>query len=66
MLENEITNCLKIVHVYEEERGIPPNLEERVRILDQIYPKLKIDLVSVGRSADRIRKDLIGIVLGID
>ncbi len=46
MLENEITNCLKIVHVYEEERGIPPHLEENVRVLDKIYPKLKIDLVS--------------------
>ena len=47
MLENEITNCLKVVHVYEEERGIPPHLEENVNVLDKIYPKLKIDLVSL-------------------
>jgi amino acid transporter len=44
--QNELTNSLKICHVYENERDIPPNLEGHVKFLDRQYPKLCIDLVS--------------------
>ena len=44
--ENELTNFLKICHVYENENDIPSMLETNVKFLDRQYPKLCIDLVS--------------------
>lgn len=44
--ENELTNFLKICHVYEHECDIPPMLEANVKFLDRQYPKMCIDLVS--------------------
>lgn len=44
--ENELTNFLKICHVYENDNEIPPMLEENVEFLDKQYPKLCVDLVS--------------------
>jgi amino acid transporter len=43
--ENELTNFLKICHVYETEEQIPSMLEENVKFLDRQYPKMCIDLV---------------------
>ena len=43
--ENELTNFLKICHVYEDENHIPSRLEKNVQFLDRQYPKLCIDLV---------------------
>jgi hypothetical protein len=47
VLENEITENLKIVHVYSPYQAQNQNaeFETNVKILDKIYPKLKIDLV---------------------
>jgi len=45
--ENELTDSLKLVHVYESDDKIPPNLVNHVTVLDHIYPKLRIDLVLV-------------------
>jgi len=45
--ENELTDSLKLVHVYESDDKIPPNLINHVTVLDHIYPKLRIDLVLV-------------------
>jgi hypothetical protein len=47
VMENEITDNLKIVHVYESEEGIPPLLESHVSTLDETYPKLQIDLILI-------------------
>jgi amino acid transporter len=44
--DNELTNFLKICHVYENENDIPSMLETNVKFLDKQYPKLCIDLVS--------------------
>jgi len=44
--ENELTHCLKICHVYENENEIPSMLEPNVNFLDKQYPKMCIDLVS--------------------
>jgi amino acid transporter len=44
--ENELTNFLKICHVYENENEIPSMLETNVKFLDKQYPKMCIDLVS--------------------
>jgi len=45
--ENELTDSLKLVHVYESDDKIPANLVNHVTVLDHIYPKLRIDLVLV-------------------
>jgi hypothetical protein len=47
VLENEITENLKIVHAYNPHQVPNQNaeFETNVKILDKIYPKLKIDLV---------------------
>ncbi|CAF3907204.1 unnamed protein product [Adineta steineri] len=45
--ENELTNFLKICHIYEHEIDIPPMLEANIKFLDKQYPKLCLDLVLV-------------------
>jgi hypothetical protein len=47
VIDNELTDSLKIVHVYEKVEDIPKQLEEHVKWLDKIYPKMRIDLVLV-------------------
>ena len=44
--DNELTNFLKICHIYEHEGDIPPMLETNVKFLDRQYPKMCLDLVS--------------------
>ena len=44
--DNELTNILKICHIYENDDDIPPSLEQNVRFLDRQYPKMCLDLVS--------------------
>jgi hypothetical protein len=53
--ENELTNFLKICHVYESEEHIPAMLQANVRFLDRQYPKLCIDLVRFSLSLSRSR-----------
>ena len=43
--DNELTNFLKICHVYQNDNEIPPMLEANVKFLDRQYPKLCLDLV---------------------
>lgn len=43
--DNELTNFLKICHVYQNENEIPSSLEQNVKFLDKQYPKLCLDLV---------------------
>lgn len=45
--DNEQTNWLLIVHVYQEREGIPARLAANVQLLDEAYPKMRIDLVLV-------------------
>jgi len=45
--DNEQTNWLLIVHVYHDREGIPPRLAQNVQLLDEAYPKMRIDLVLV-------------------
>lgn len=42
--DNELTDRLRIVHVYKSEDQIPPRLRENIKILDEMYPKHRIDL----------------------
>jgi len=45
--DNEQTNWLLIVHVYTHKENIPPRLQSNVQMLDEAYPKMRIDLVLV-------------------
>jgi amino acid transporter len=47
VLGNELTNRLKVVHCYEREADIAADLAEQLRIIDRIYPSIRIDLVLV-------------------
>lgn len=47
VLENEETNNMKVVHVYENEKDIPKDLEKQIEFIDKIYPQLKIDFITV-------------------
>jgi amino acid transporter len=44
---NEQTKRLIVVHVFEAEEEIPPNLAEDLRQIDRLYPELRIDFVAV-------------------
>ena len=45
--DNEQTSRLKVVLVYDEEHEIPPDLAEHLRVIDHLYPRLRIDFVAV-------------------
>ena len=44
---NEQTKVMRVVHVYQDESDIPPNLPEDLKNIDRLYPKLRIDFVAV-------------------
>ena len=47
VLKNEVTNRMKVVHVYQREEDIPANLAEDLRTIDKVYPQLRIDFLAV-------------------
>jgi len=47
VLDNEQTSRLKVVHVYDDEREIPEDLAEHLRVVDHLYPQLRVDFVAV-------------------
>jgi len=47
VLDNEQTSRLKVVHVYEDEREIPVELAEHLRVVDRLYPQLRVDFLAV-------------------
>lgn len=44
---NEQTSTLLMVHCYSDERPEPEGLRRNIALLDQLYPKLRVDLVLV-------------------
>jgi hypothetical protein len=44
--KNEHVDRLVLVHVCDSQTNVPPLLSEAHFILDHIYPKIKLDLVS--------------------
>ena len=61
VLDNEHTNNLLVVHVYDDEAKIPPQLAEQLRTLDEIFPEIRIDFVAVR---GRFGPDLIDKLSG--
>jgi len=47
VLDNEQTSRLEVVHVYEDEDEIPPHLAPWLKLIDRLYPQLRIDFVAV-------------------
>jgi amino acid transporter len=47
VLDNEQTSRLKVVHVYADEDEIPPHLAAWLKLIDRLYPRLRIDFVAV-------------------
>ncbi len=47
VLQNEQTQRLKVVHVYQDEHDIPTELAEHLKTIDHMYPQLRIDFVAV-------------------
>jgi amino acid transporter len=44
---NEQTKRMIVVHIYQQEQEIPPNLAEDLKQIDRLYPELRIDFVGV-------------------
>jgi amino acid transporter len=44
---NEQTKRLRVVHVYEREEDIPPQLSHDLAFLDEVYPEIKIEFITV-------------------
>eukprot|EP01102_Stenamoeba_stenopodia_P022297 TRINITY_DN923_c0_g2_i1.p1 TRINITY_DN923_c0_g2~~TRINITY_DN923_c0_g2_i1.p1 ORF type:complete len:753 (-),score=137.13 TRINITY_DN923_c0_g2_i1:14-2272(-) len=63
--DNEQTQILKVVHVYEDESKIPSNIEENVKILDKCYPKMRIDFVGVKGTFSPDIIDYVSKTLGV-
>jgi len=47
VLQNEETNRMKVVHVYEDAKDIPERLAGQLKTIDHLYPQLRIDFVAV-------------------
>jgi hypothetical protein len=45
--QNEPTNHLQVVHVYEDEKKIPTGLARQLKTIDHLYPRLRIDFLAV-------------------
>ena len=45
--QNEDCAHIRIIHIYEDEGKIPKKLLRNVSVLDEAYPKVKIDLILV-------------------
>lgn len=50
VLENEHTAHLKVVHIYDKE--LPEGLGENLKVIDRIYPQLRVDFVAVKGAFD--------------
>jgi hypothetical protein len=55
--ENEHTNRVKFVHLYDTEAGVPPMLDEHLKFLDELYPEIDIEFVALE---GEFTPDLIG------
>jgi len=63
--DNEQTNWVIIAHVYKNKEDIPPKLEENCRLMEQAWPKYRIDFVTVQGEFIPQTIDLISNKLGV-
>ncbi|MEZ4704072.1 MAG: amino acid permease [Bdellovibrionota bacterium] len=43
--ENEITDHVSVIHLYEKKEDIPKHLESDMRTIDKLYPEIQMELV---------------------
>jgi amino acid transporter len=65
VLENEPTNHLQVVHVYEDEKEIPAGLARQLKTIDHLYPRLRIDFLAVKGSFGPELIELLSRRLGV-
>jgi hypothetical protein len=47
VLKNELTTRMRVIHCYADQKDIPSTLADNLKTIDQIYPRIRIDLVLV-------------------
>lgn len=52
VLENEETNNMKVIHVFSDEKDIPVDLASHLKMIDKLYPQLRIDFLAVNGTFD--------------
>ena len=65
VLENEQTNRLKVVHVFDDDSPVPDHLAEHLAEIDRLYPALRIDFLSVRGSFGPSLIDALAEKLGV-
>ncbi|KAJ3557519.1 hypothetical protein NM688_g1433 [Phlebia brevispora] len=45
--QNEETSCLRLIHFYDEEVGVPSEMEANWKILDEAFPEITVDLILI-------------------
>ncbi|CEP18733.1 hypothetical protein [Parasitella parasitica] len=63
--KNEDAGQIKFIHLYQNASSIPENLEAHHRMLDEIYPKIQIDLMFIQSDFNPATVDAISRQLNI-
>ncbi len=50
--ENELTKRVRVVHVYNRQVDVPKRLEQDLKLLDEVYPEIRIELVLIKGTFD--------------
>jgi amino acid transporter len=50
--QNELTNRVRVVHVYKNRGDVPEHLKRDLKLLDEVYPEIHIELVLVAGNFD--------------
>jgi len=43
--QNELTKRVRVVHVYKNRKDVPEHLKRNLKLLDEVYPEIRIELV---------------------
>lgn len=43
--QNELTKRVRVVHVYKNKKDVPEHLKRNLKLLDEVYPEIRIELV---------------------
>ncbi|CAO3613915.1 unnamed protein product [Cunninghamella blakesleeana] len=63
--ENEDSSHIKFIYIYDRIDNIPPYLESNHRLLDEVYPKIQIDLIFIQGEFNPTMVDKISHQLNI-
>jgi amino acid transporter len=43
--QNELTKRVRVIHIYQDRDNIPDRLETDLKLLDEVYPEIRIELI---------------------